>query len=51
MLEKRRYMSQAFGASPFRLRSMGFYPVSHHPIRAKGAHSSRPALNETLTFL
>jgi hypothetical protein len=31
----------AFGASPFRPRSMGLYPVGHQPIRSKGAYSSR----------
>src|ERR671918_2061502 len=43
-------LSQAFGASPFRPRSMVLYLVGRHPIRPNGAYSSRPGLNETLTF-
>jgi hypothetical protein len=42
--------SRAFGASPFRPRSMVLYLVGRHPIRPNGAYSSRPGLNETLTF-
>jgi hypothetical protein len=42
--------SRAFGASPFRPRSIGLCLVGRHPIRSKGAYSSGPGLNETLTF-
>jgi phosphohistidine phosphatase SixA len=31
-------LSQAFGASPFRPRSMDLYLVGHHPIRSNGAY-------------
>jgi hypothetical protein len=30
---------------------MSLYLVGHHPIRSKGAYSSRPGLNQTVTFL
>jgi hypothetical protein len=42
---------QAFGASPFRPRSIGLYLVGHHPFCSKGAYSSHQGLNETVTFL
>jgi hypothetical protein len=50
MLKKHDTLFQTFGASPFRPRLMSLYLVGHHPIRSKGAYSSRPDLNETVRF-
>jgi hypothetical protein len=41
-------LSQAFGASPFRPRSMGLYLVGRHPIRSYAAYSSRPGPERNL---